>query len=271
MADLSRAIWHSRPDLLWFVSLGRSTTLATRRFLVAYLSVLARCAARLHVAGPFVLLRLEHDSPGWKGWIERLRLTRPQSSAWFWAAALSGFMYGGNWQDAITVAAAWIALWMEHSKEKWLYAAVPAFIFLKRNLSFIVPAAHSFRFFDSGFNQEFFRHFGPKDFMGVSLTGAWWVVVYYAAWLVVLNIFGEELWWRGYVLPRQELFFGRATWAIHGVFWSLFHLFIQPTLWDTTRMAVTGLALAFVAQRTRNMWRGCPASAGNGGSVPPLR
>lgn len=77
--------------------------------------------------------------------------------------------------------------------------------------------------------------------MGIPLPGAWWFVIYYAVWLLVLNIFGEEPWWRGYVLPRQELFFGRATWAVHGVFWSLFHLFIG--------MAVTGMALAFVAQR----------------------
>jgi membrane protease YdiL (CAAX protease family) len=110
--------------------------------------------------------------------------------------------------------------------------------------------------FDSAFNREFFSHFGPKDFMGIQLSGAWWVVAYYVLWLLILNICGEELWWRGYVFPRQELFFGRATWALHGVFWSAFHLFIQPTLFDTVRMAVTGMALSFVAQRTKNTWPG---------------
>jgi membrane protease YdiL (CAAX protease family) len=92
--------------------------------------------------------------------------------------------------------------------------------------------------------------------MGIRLAGAWWVVIYYIVWLVILNIFGEELWWRGYVLPRQELYFGRATWAVHGIFWSLFHLFIQPTLFDIVRMAITGMALSFVAQRTKNTWPG---------------
>jgi membrane protease YdiL (CAAX protease family) len=120
----------------------------------------------------------------------------------------------------------------------------------------IAPGAASVRLFDSAFNREFFSHFGPKDFMGIQLSGAWWVVVYYVLWLLILNICGEELWWRGYVLPRQELFFGRATWAVHGVYWSLFHLFIQPTLFDTLRMAVTGMALSFVAQRTKNTWPG---------------
>jgi len=70
------------------------------------------------------------------------------------------------------------------------------------------------------------------------------------------NIGGEELQWRGYVLPRQELAFGRSAWVIHGICWSVFHLFMQPTLWDTIRMAITGLALSFVAQRTKSTWPG---------------
>jgi hypothetical protein len=35
-----------------------------------------------------------------------------------------------------------------------------------------------------------------------------------------------------------------------------FHLFMQPTLWDTVRMAITGIALSFVAQRTKSAWPG---------------
>ena len=142
---------------------------------------------------PFVLLRIEHGPPEWKSWIVRLRLNRPQSSAWLWAAALSALMYGGNWQDAVAVAVAWVALWKEQTEQKWLYAAVPAFILLKRNLSVIAPVAASVCFFDSALNREFFSHFGPTDFMGILLAGAWWVVIYYMLWLVILNIFGEEL------------------------------------------------------------------------------
>jgi len=119
------------------------------------------------------------------------------------------------------------------------------------------PALESIRFFDpSAFHREFFSHFGPKDFMGMPLQGAWWILIYYAVLIFVCNIGGEELWWRGYVLPRQELAFGRSAWIIHGICWSVFHLFMQPTLWDTTRMAITGLALSFVAQRTRSTWPG---------------
>ena len=96
-------------------------------------------------------------------------------------------MYGGNWQDVLALISAWIGLSKEQTKNKWLFAAVPAFILLKRNLSFIAPVAASVRFFDSAFNREFFSQFGPTDFMGLKLAGAWWVVIYYVLWLVILN------------------------------------------------------------------------------------
>jgi hypothetical protein len=41
---------------------------------------------------------------------------------------------------------------------------------------------------------------------------------------------------------------GRTAGFIHGIYWSGFQLFMQPTLWDTIRMAITGVALSFVAQ-----------------------
>jgi membrane protease YdiL (CAAX protease family) len=40
----------------------------------------------------------------------------------------------------------------------------------------------------------------------------------------VLNIVGEELWWRGFIQPRQEPVFGRSTWLIQGLLHGLFHL-----------------------------------------------
>lgn len=39
-----------------------------------------------------------------------------------------------------------------------------------------------------------------------------WLPVLAIAVTLILNILGEELWWRGVALPRQELAFGRWTW-----------------------------------------------------------
>ena len=191
------------------------------------------------------------------GLVQRLRLNAPSATACLWATALSGFMYGGNWPDLLAVIASWLALAKERTRQKWLFAAVLAAILVKRYASLLQPALQTIRFFDpSQFHREFFSHFGPHDFMGIPLQGNWWIVIYYAAVMLVCNIGGEELWWRGYVLPRQELAFGRHAWIVHGILWSAFHLFMQPTLWDTTRMAITGLALSFIAQRTKNTWPG---------------
>jgi membrane protease YdiL (CAAX protease family) len=216
----------------------------------------------------YVCVRLEARSAGWNDWKHRLRLTFPGPSVWLWAMALSGFMHGGDWEDGGAVLASWLALWKEQTQRKLLYVAVLIAVGLKRHLSLIEPALRSVTVFQAeGFHQEFFSHFGPTDFMGFELRGAWWLLIYYSVWLLVFNIFGEELWWRGYVLPRQELAFGRKTWVVHGISWSLFHLFIQPTLWDTTRMAVTGMALSFIAQRTRSTW---PGIIGHGLANTPL-
>jgi len=191
------------------------------------------------------------------GLMRRLRLCAPSGTDWLWAAALSGFMYGGNWADLLAVAGSWFALWKEKTWRTWWFAAMLIATLVKRNTGLLQPTLQSIRFFvPSPFYRSFFSQFGPKEFMGIPLQGAWWILVYYAAVILVFNIGGEELWWRGYVLPRQELAFGRTAWVVHGVFWSAFHLFMQPTLWDTVRMAITAIGLSFVAQRTKSTWPG---------------
>ncbi len=70
---------------------------------------------------------------------------------------------------------------------------------------------------------------------------------------LALNIIGEELWWRGYIQPRQELVFGKITWLVHGTLWALFHMF---KWWAVPFMLITCQVIPFVAQRTKNTWPG---------------
>jgi membrane protease YdiL (CAAX protease family) len=44
------------------------------------------------------------------------------------------------------------------------------------------------------------------------------------------NIFGEEMLWRGYILPRQEAAHGRGAWMVNAALWMLFHLCFGPFL-----------------------------------------
>jgi membrane protease YdiL (CAAX protease family) len=70
---------------------------------------------------------------------------------------------------------------------------------------------------------------------------------------LLLNIFGEELWWRGYILPRQELQLGRYTWLVHGILWAWFHAF---KWWTIPALMIVCLVVPFVAQKTKNTYPG---------------
>lgn len=96
--------------------------------------------------------------------------------------------------------------------------------------------------------------FSPAIFeslIGAPLLGNWGIVALYAT-LFFFNIAGEELWWRGYILPRQELVHGRWTWLIHGLLWLGFHLPFYP--WAIFSLLPGCLAMSYVAQRTQNAW-----------------
>ena len=64
----------------------------------------------------------------------------------------------------------------------------------------------------------------PKFMSFEPLTkGRYWLLLIWAPYWI-LNILGEEFIWRGVMLPRQEIAFGKYTWIIHGIGWGLFHI-----------------------------------------------
>ena len=89
-------------------------------------------------------------------------------------------------------------------------------------------------------------------FQGMPLAGNWWpVLVYFVQY--VFNIFGEELLWRGYILPRQELSLGNRAWLANGILWNLFHWFFY---WNLIPLFPSCFALAWLTQRTKSTWTG---------------
>jgi membrane protease YdiL (CAAX protease family) len=80
------------------------------------------------------------------------------------------------------------------------------------------------------------------------LKGNWLPVI---AFIVTLffNIIGEEFWWRGVVLPRQELAFGQWTWIIHGFMWAFFHIF---KWWDVLNLIPICLGLSYMCTRKKS-------------------
>lgn len=77
------------------------------------------------------------------------------------------------------------------------------------------------------------------------------------------NIVGEELWWRGFIQPRQEPVFGGYTWIVQGVLHGLFHasfgLGVMVVLWPAV------FAIPWAVQRTRNTSVGIVVHAGING------
>jgi membrane protease YdiL (CAAX protease family) len=99
----------------------------------------------------------------------------------------------------------------------------------------------------------------PKNLLNVFIAALGphvkgnWGLVFFTIILLVFNIFGEEFWWRGVILPRQELVHGKNTWLIHGTLWTLFHAF---KYWSWIGLLPVTLTLSFVAQRRKNTWPG---------------
>jgi uncharacterized protein len=96
---------------------------------------------------------------------------------------------------------------------------------------------------------DFVSHDSGKDFF----RGAWgWYAV-----VVVLAIFntvlGEELLFRGLLLPRMRGVFGRGDWVANGVLFSVYHLH-QP--WVIPTSLVDIFALAYPSRRFQSTWMG---------------
>lgn len=76
-----------------------------------------------------------------------------------------------------------------------------------------------------------------------------WAVFAVSLVVLVINVVGEELWWRGYILPRQALAFGALTWLVHGLLWTLFHAY---KWWDLIGLLPLSLGLSWVVLHREN-------------------
>jgi len=84
-------------------------------------------------------------------------------------------------------------------------------------------------------------------------SGRYWLLLVWAPYWI-LNILGEEFLWRGVMLPRQEIVFGKYTWIIHGIGWGLFHVAFGWHLLFTMLPII--FIQSYVVQKTKNSWTG---------------
>jgi membrane protease YdiL (CAAX protease family) len=178
----------------------------------------------LMLAAALVAVRREGQAGSWAALRRRMRLEPMGPSGWAWTAALCAFAL------LPFSLVAWMRPWLV---QVHLYTRPDEF---SRFMGMFTGGAHVF--------------------LGIPLAGQWWVLAYYIAMLMVLNIGGEELWWRGYILPRQERALGAWAWVVNGTLWAAFHIFYHSTLYSFAAQLPGTLAVAFVCQRTRSTWPG---------------
>lgn len=75
-------------------------------------------------------------------------------------------------------------------------------------------------------------------------------------WLVFFffNIFGEELLWRGYILPRQEANHKNKAWIVNALLWTMFHISFGLNLLIILLPIL--FILPYAVQKTKNTWVG---------------
>lgn len=174
------------------------------------------------LAAALVWYRREGHPWTWSAFRDRMRLRQPTVSDWVWAIGLVGFV--------IVAPRFWAPVAQLFAGIRF-YTAPSEFVTVMTGVQ-------------------------DGTFGGLDMTGRWDVLALMTFSLIVLNIGGEELWWRGIILPRQELAFGKWTWLVHGMLWNLFHFFYHTSLASVVSYMVSTLSIAFVAQRTRNTWPG---------------
>ena len=63
------------------------------------------------------------------------------------------------------------------------------------------------------------------------LEGAWWFFALFVISAVFNTILGEELLFRGVLLPRMEGVFGRWSWVANGVLFGIYHVHLPWEYW----------------------------------------
>lgn len=86
------------------------------------------------------------------------------------------------------------------------------------------------------------------EFQALSGDQRLYLVVWFP--MFFFNIVGEEILWRGYILPRQELFHGKYSWLVNSILWAVFHLCFGFDL--IVILFPTLLIIPYVVSKTKN-------------------
>ena len=186
----------------------------------------------LCVVGPIVLNALIivgwyvfQERPDWHEFRARFRLG-PVRKSFLWSIPLTVFII-----LLLNQALAWTIPYLSN----FPLTAPPAFI----------PELFSNAYESLGASGK------ARTFLGFPIEpSSWWLVPFWIFFWVFLAVVSEELVWRGYVLPRQELVYGKYAWLVNGFLWNVpFHLY---TIHSFASDFPLYLILPFLSQNTKN-------------------
>jgi membrane protease YdiL (CAAX protease family) len=93
-----------------------------------------------------------------------------------------------------------------------------------------------------------------SDQRKADLEGAWHLLGLFLLLGIFNTILGEELLFRGILLPKMRGVFGKGDWIANGVLFGLYHLH-QP--WGIAKSMIDGIfCLAWPSRRFRSAWMG---------------
>jgi membrane protease YdiL (CAAX protease family) len=85
------------------------------------------------------------------------------------------------------------------------------------------------------------------------LDGAWGWYALLLAMFLFNTVLGEELLFRGYLLPRMNGAFGRGDWVANGLLFTVYHLHVP---WVMPATLLESFLLAYPTKRYRSAWIG---------------
>jgi CAAX protease family protein len=83
--------------------------------------------------------------------------------------------------------------------------------------------------------------------------GQWWILGLALTSMIFNYILGEELLFRGVLLPRMAGVFGRWDWVANSVLFGLYHV---HKIWAWPSMIASSFGVAWAAKRYRSFWMG---------------
>jgi len=96
-------------------------------------------------------------------------------------------------------------------------------------------------------------HARISELADAQLQGQWWVLGLALTSSLFNYVLGEELLFRGVLLPRMAGVFGRWDWVANTVLFGLYHV---HKIWFWPSMVTSSFGTAWAARRYRSMWMG---------------